>query len=104
MKEIDVISRYQELIRLSLREITELNRKSTDFACPILSKKKSTLIHIGASRILYFALHRSNNPHGEGEVGIAIIMYPWRINFGFGQDLGIYTRILKFIGANTLFL
>ena len=35
---------------------------------------------------------------------MANIMYLWRIHFGFGQDLGIYTGILKFIGANTLFL
>ena len=47
-----------------------------------------------------------NKPFSEAEIGIAIIMYhdPWRINFGFGQDLGIYTWILKFIGANTIFL
>ena len=47
-----------------------------------------------------------NKPRGEAKIGIAIIMYhdPWRINFGFGQDLGIYTWILKFIGANTIFL
>ena len=33
-----MISRYLELIRLSLRQIAELNRKTTDFACPILSQ------------------------------------------------------------------
>ena len=38
MKEIEVISRYVELIRLSLRQIAKLSRKPTDFACPILSK------------------------------------------------------------------
>ena len=34
-----MISRYLDLIRLSLRQIAEYNRKPTDFACPILSKK-----------------------------------------------------------------
>ena len=39
IKEIEVISRHLELIRLSLCQIAEKNRKPTDFACPILSWK-----------------------------------------------------------------
>ena len=38
-KEIEVISRYLELIRFSLRQIAEKNQRPTDFACPILSQK-----------------------------------------------------------------
>ena len=56
-----MISKYLELIRLSLRQIAEENRKPTDFARPIFSGQKiATLIHSWASPILYFALRRSN--------------------------------------------
>ena len=55
-----MISRYLELIRLSLRQIAEQNRQPTNFACPILSKKNAFLIHSWTSRILYFTLRRSN--------------------------------------------
>ena len=40
IKELEVISRYLELIPLSLRQIADSSRKRTDFACPILSPKK----------------------------------------------------------------
>jgi len=35
-----VISRYPEVIWLSLRQIADSDRRPTDFACPILSPKK----------------------------------------------------------------
>ena len=39
-KELEVISRYFEVIPVSLHQITNSNWKLTDFACPILCQKK----------------------------------------------------------------
>ena len=45
-----------------------------------------------------------NNPRGEAEIGIAIIMYPWRIILVSAKAWVYIHRVFKFIGANTLFL
>ena len=60
VKEIEVISRYLELIQLSLRQWPNRTENLPTLRAQSC-QKKATLIHSWASRILYFALRRSNN-------------------------------------------